>query len=55
MRKNFFIFKIIYLWNSLRCNVINKNITKAFANRLYKTNLSNHANLDILFNFNEHL
>ena len=34
-RKNFFIFKIIYLWNSLPCNAINKSITKAIDNRLY--------------------
>ena len=39
MRKNlFFIFKIIYLWNALPCNVISTNITKAFANHLYKIN-----------------
>ena len=51
MQKKIFIFKIIYLWNSLPYNVINTNITNAFANHLYKPYLFNYANFSHFIQF----
>ncbi len=39
IRKNFFTFRFLRIWNMLPTNIVNSNVTKAFAGRLKELDL----------------